>query len=152
EAWGYSPTTAARPGEVGLTRTYPDRAHGSAAILGPPVDTKLVQVQVRSGRWLMPGDTDGAVLTHRGTAMAPGTRVGDVVSLSCCARRTGGRVAGTAEDFAPPPAAYVTDKAFARAAATGDRAQLLRIATTAESADVRNATLRRIEDELVRAG
>src|SRR5262249_34266840 len=47
------------------------------------------------------------------------------------------------------PAAYVTDRAFARAAATGDRAQLLRIAT---ADDALSATVRRIDDELVRAG
>src|SRR5262249_52044129 len=141
-----------RPGEAGLTGTYPDRAHGSAAILGPPADTKLVQVPVRSGRWLMPGETDGAVLTHRGTALAPGTRVGDVVSLSVYGVPMRWRVVGIVEEVGPAPAAYVTDRAFAHAAATGEWAQLLRIATTAESADARAAALRRIEDELVRAG
>jgi putative ABC transport system permease protein len=62
------------------------------------------------------------------------------------------RVVGIAEEFGPAPAAYVTDKAFAHAAATGDKAQLLRIAITAESAEARSATVRMIDDELVRAG
>jgi hypothetical protein len=62
------------------------------------------------------------------------------------------RVVGIAEEFGPAPTAYVTDKAFAPAAATGDKAQLPRIAITAESADARSATVRRIDDELVRAG
>jgi putative ABC transport system permease protein len=152
EAWGYSQTTAARPGEVDLTRTYPDRAHGSAAILGAPADTQLLQVTVRDGRWLAPGDTDGVVLTQRGTTLFPGTRVGDVVWLSVNGVPTRWRVIGIAEEFGPAPAAYVTDKAFARAAATGDRAQLLRIATAADSAEARSATARMIDDELVRAG
>src|SRR5262249_22246954 len=142
EAWGYSPTTAARPGEVDLTRTYPDRAHGSAAILGAPADTELVQVTVRDGWRLAPGDTDGVGLTQRGTALFPGTRVGDVVSLSVYGVSTRWRVVGIAEEFGPAPAAYVTDKAFARAAATGDRARLLRIATAAESAEAWSATAR----------
>src|SRR5262249_42769989 len=122
EAWGYSPTTAARAGEVDLTRTYPDRAHGSAAILGAPADTELVQVPVRDGRWLAPGDRAAAGPTQRGADLFPGTRVGDVVSLSVNGVPTRWRVVGIAEEFGPAPAAYVTDKAFARAAATGDAA------------------------------
>src|SRR5262249_4594296 len=152
EAWGYSPTTAARPGEMDLTHTYPDRAHGSAAILGAPADTKLIQVSVRDGRWLVAGDTDSVVLTQRGTALFPGTRVGDVVWLSVNGVPTRWRVVGIAEEFGPAPAAYVTDKAFARAAATGDRAQLVRMAIAAESAESRSAIVQMIDDELVRAG
>src|SRR5262249_11439367 len=151
-AWGYSQTTAARSEEVDLTHTYPDRAHGSVWIVGAPPDTKLVQVPVRDGRWLVPGDTDAAVITQRGVDLFPGTRVGDLVSLSVYGVPPRGRVVGIEEGLGPAPAAYATDRAFARAAATGDAAKLLRIATTAESRDARNATVRMIDDELVRAG
>jgi putative ABC transport system permease protein len=152
EAWGYSQTTAARPGEVDLTHTYPDRAHGSAWILGAPADTELVQVRVRSGRWLVPGDTDAAVLTQYGTTLFPGTRVGDAVWLSVNGVPTRWRVVGIADESGAVPAAYVTDKAFARVGATGAGARLFRIANAAESADAHSTTVRRIDDELVRAG
>jgi putative ABC transport system permease protein len=92
------------------------------------------------------------VLTPSGAALSPGVRVGDSVMLSVYGVPTRWRVVGLVEEFGPAPVAYVTDKAFARAAATGDAAQLLRVSTDAKSAEARNAIVRLIEDELVRAG
>jgi putative ABC transport system permease protein len=152
EAWSSSSTAVAHPGEVMLNHAYPDHAHGNSSILAPPADTKLVQMPLRQGRWLIPKDEDAVVLTQVGAALFPGVRLGDPVMLSVNDAPTRWRVIGFVQEFGPAPVAYVTDKAFARAAGTGDKVKLFRIQTDAQSAFGRETTVQLIETELTHAG
>ncbi len=152
EAWGWAPAAFARPGQVDVVRTYPDRSHGSLAVLGPPAGTDLVRFPLRAGRWLEAGDGDAVVLNHLALAQVPGLRVGDAVLLSIDGRATPWRLVGVVEEIGSPGVAYVTDEAFARAAGVPGRARMLRIATAAASPTERTAVLREVERTLAEAG
>jgi putative ABC transport system permease protein len=148
EAWGYTPTSFARPGEIDLSASYPDGRHAVFAIFAPPPSTELVRFPVLAGRWLRPGDTDAVVLNHAARAQAPGVNVGDTVTLSIDGRPTRWRVVGVVEEIGFSPVAYVTDEAFARAAGTEGRARMIRVATAARSSEDRSAILRSVESAL----
>lgn len=154
EAWGYAPAAFARPGELDVVRTYPDRGHGSLAVMGPAPGTALIRFPLRAGRWLGVGDRggDAVVLNHVALAQAPGLRVGDEVRLSISGRPTAWRLAGVVEEVGAAGIAYVADEAFARAAGTAGRARLLRIATTARTAAERAGLIGRIEQALAEEG
>ena len=148
EPWGYHRTALSRPGGIDIVRTYPDGSHGSLAILGPPASTKLVDFPLLAGRWLQPDDTDAVVLNHMVLGQAPGVGVGDWVTLSLGGRPTRWYVVGIVEEVGSAGVAYVTDRAFSRVAGSDGRATMLRIATTAESAQARADVIRSLERRL----
>jgi putative ABC transport system permease protein len=152
EAWGFAPAAFARPGEIDVVRTYPDRAHGSLSVLAPPPSTPLVRFPLRAGRWLRPGDEDAVVLNHSAAAQAPGVRIGDPVALSIDGHPTSWRLAGIVEEIGSPGAAYVTDEAFARVSGTAGRARMIRVATSASTPAERIEVLRAVEASLDAAG
>jgi putative ABC transport system permease protein len=145
EAWGYGRAAVYRPGQTNIVSTYPDGSHGSLALVGPPVSTRLVDLPLLAGRWLEPGDTDAIVLNHLALGQLPGTGVGDFVTLSVGERPTTWRVVGVVEEVGAPGVAYVTGEAFARALGTGEQVRLLRIAISAESPEARAELIRAIE-------
>lgn len=151
EAWGYQRTALSRPGEVDIVRTYPDGSHGSLAILGPPATTRLIAFPLLAGRWLDTEDTDAVVLNHMALAQVPNAKLGDTITLSVAGRATRWRLAGVVEEVGSPGIAYVTDHALARAAG-GEGARMLRIATTAGSAQARAEVIRALERRLEAAG
>ena len=71
EAWGYAPAAFAVPGMVDVVRSYPDRGHGTLAVMGPPANTRLVSFPLIAGRWLERDDVDAVVLNHMATAQRP---------------------------------------------------------------------------------
>lgn len=148
EAWGYSQTALFRPDHVDVVRTYPDGSHGSLALVGPPPRTELVHFPLIAGRWLAPDDTDAVVVNHMVLSQAPGTAVGDRITLSLAGRPTTWRVVGIVEEVGSPGVAYVTSEAFARAAGTPGQARMLRIATRAASPEHRTEIIRAIERRL----
>ncbi len=152
EAWGFATTAIPTPGQVDLVRTYPDGGHGSFQIVAPPVPTAMISFPLRSGRWLVPGDSDAVVLNQMVQAQAPDLKVGDPIALSVDGRPTMWRVVGMAEEIGSPAAAYVTDEAFAREAGTAGRARMLRVATSARDVPGRAAVIRSIEWVLDRMG
>ncbi len=154
EAWGYAPAAFTRPGAIDVVRTYPDRGHGSFAVMAPPPETAFIRFPLRAGRWLALEDrgTDAVVLNHVAMAQAPGLRVGDEVRLSLDGRATTWRLVGIVEEIGGQGVAYVADASFARAAATGGQARLLRVATTARSPAERTGIVREIEQELAEEG
>lgn len=156
EAWGYSPAAFARPGQVDLVHTYPDRGHASFAVMAPPPATKLVNFPVLAGRWLNADDSDAVVLNHAAAAQAPGVRVGDQVNLSIDGatkrQAQAWRVVGIIEEIGSAGVAYVTDRSFASIAGLQDRARLLRIATQAGSPEARTEILRAVEQDFADHG
>lgn len=152
ERWGYTPAAFARPGQVDVVRTYPDRGHGSLSVLGPPPATEMIHFPVLVGRWLLPDDGDAVVLNHVALAQSRGAGVGDRVILSLDGEPSEWTVVGVVEEVGAAGVAYATDAAFERAARVGDGARMLRIGTDAVTPGERTMTIRRIEDELRRAG
>jgi putative ABC transport system permease protein len=152
EAWGFGRAAVFREGQIDVVRTYPDGGHGSLSMLGPPPQTELVRFPILSGRWLRSDDTDGVVLNHLAAAQLPGATVGSVVILSLEGKPASWRVVGIVEEVGSPAAAYVTDRAFARVAGTGNGTRMLRIATTATSPDARDGVIRALEHHLEREG
>jgi putative ABC transport system permease protein len=154
EAWAYAPAAFTRPGEIDVSRTYPDRGHGSFVAMGIPPETALVRFPLRAGRWLEAGDrdSDAVVLNHAAAAQAPGLRVGDEVLLSLGGRPTRWRLAGVVEEIGSAAVAYVADAAFARAVDAAGQVRLVRVATTARSSAERTAIMRKVEAALDRGG
>jgi putative ABC transport system permease protein len=150
EGWGFSPAAFARPGELDVVRTYPDRGHGSLFVMAPPPATRLVHFPLKAGRWLAADDTDAVVLNHAAAAQSPGLRVGDPVALSLDGQPTTWHVVGIVEEIGSPAIGYVTDQAFARVTSTEGRIRLLRIRTVAETGGERASAIRTIEGELLR--
>jgi len=151
EAWGYAPIAPARPGEIDIAQTYPDKGHGSFSLFAPPSVTTLVNFPVLSGRWLQHGESDAVVLNQTSLTRFPGAAPGDVISLSINGRPTAWRVVGIVREIGPA-AAYVTDEAFARAAGLGGRARSLRIVTSGHDTAARGEAIRAIERSLANAG
>jgi putative ABC transport system permease protein len=150
EAWGYSRTALFKPNRVDIVRTYPDGSHGSLLLMGPPATTEFVRFPLLAGRWLLPGDSDAVVVNHLLLAQMPGLRLGDPLTLSVGGRPASFRVVGIVEEVGSPAVAYVTDTAFASAVGRTAGLRLLRVATTAGSAQARNAVIRQLEQELAR--
>ena len=149
EAWGYSSTSFSRAGEVDVSQAYPDGGHGTFNLMGVPPATELVTFPVMEGRWLRASDQDGVVLNHGVRARAPGLKLGDAISLSLDGRPTRWKIVGFVEEIGSMPAAYVVDRSFAAAAGTGDATRLVRLATSATSAEQRAEILRAVEATLL---
>lgn len=156
EAWGYSPAAFARPGQIDVAHTYPDRSHASFAVMAPPATTRLIDFPVLAGRWLVAQDRDGVVLNHAAAAQIPNVRVGDRIRLSLDADTTHPattwQVLGIVEEIGAAGVAYVTDQAFSAVAGTGDRSRLLRVVTHADSPEARLTAQRAIEQHLADTG
>ncbi|MEO7494468.1 MAG: FtsX-like permease family protein [Massilia sp.] len=152
EAWGYSPTAFARPGQIDIASTYPDRAHASFAMLAPPAATRMISFPVLAGRWLRADDEDAVVLNHAALARAPALRIGQRITLSIDGRARDWRLVGVVEEIGAAGVAYVNQAAFARAAGTGEAARMLRIAARAGSPAQREQLVRAIDQLLLDDG
>lgn len=152
ETWGYGETTLAQPGMVDIVRTYPDGGHGSFAILGAPPETKMVTFRVLAGRWLQPADSDAVVLNQMARSLIPNVKVNDAILLSLDGKAARWRVAGIVEEIGFPAAAYVSEKAYARAAGRPGFAQMIRIASLAADQEERVEIIRAVEQALAEAG
>lgn len=152
ETWGYSETTLAQPGMVDVVRTYPDGGHGSFVMLGAPPETTMVTFRVLAGRRLQPADSDAVVLNQMARSLIPDVKINDTILLSLGGRATKWRVAGIVEEIGFPAAAYVSEKAYARAAGMAGRAQMIRIASSAADQTERVEIIRSIERALATAG
>lgn len=83
EGWNTITTSLRNPGEINVTRTYPDQGHGSLGLSAIPASTSmLVPPQMIEGRWLDPDDTDAVVLPAAVLNTLPDVMVGDTVQLS----------------------------------------------------------------------
>lgn len=152
EAWGYSEAAFARPEQIDISHAYPDRGHGTFAVMAPPPDTRLISFPLRAGRWLQVGDQEAVVLNHAAVAQQPGLKIGGEVLLSMEGQVTHWRLVGIVEEIGAAGIAYVSDQAFARKIGTDGRARLLRVTTTATDALGRTQMIRRIETQLAQAG
>ncbi|MBI1757622.1 MAG: FtsX-like permease family protein [Actinobacteria bacterium] len=148
-AWGSEPVTVHRDGAIDVAHVYPDDAHGSFTMIAPPADTPLISLPLKSGRWLRPDDTGAVVLNNLVPPLqAPGTKVGDDITLTVSGAPKTLRVVGIAADFGTQGTAYVTDREYAALTGHPGQVRMLRIVTGSHDAASRVVTLNAVERAL----
>jgi putative ABC transport system permease protein len=153
EAWNVAGSAVAEPGQVALTNTYPDQAHGSMAVTAVPTGTTMLDPPpLLEGRWLRPGET-GAVVLNQLTRKAAGAdpRVGTTVQLLLDGRPTSWRVVGIAEEAFVSSGIYVTTEGFASATGRSGQANNLRVATNGHDPAARMAVANAVDRTLTDA-
>ncbi|MBL0740800.1 ABC transporter permease [Chryseolinea lacunae] len=113
---------------VEVTRTYPDKGHGSFSMQALPVSTQLLRPDITAGRWLREGQANEVVLNQLATPMLSSVALGDTVSLTVNQHTTAWTVVGFVEDVGTPATAYVSIEAFAKAEDTAGKSNVLRVA------------------------
>jgi putative ABC transport system permease protein len=155
EGWNRAQSGVAGPGQIPLTRTYPDQGHGSVSVTAVPVATTMLPPpKLLDGRWLNPGESGAVVLnqiTRNNTV--PHIRVGDTVELSVDGQPTTWRVVGIVEEReGGSGGAYVTAEGFADAMGQPARVNQLRIATDSRDEQTRAAVADAVDETLTGAG
>ncbi len=152
EVWGFADASFAQQQGVDVSHAYPDRGHGSFAVMGVPASTQMVDFPALQGHWLRAQDPpDAVVLNHAALAQMPQLRLGDPVRLSFGGRVSSWRLVGVVEEIGAAGVAYVPREAFAAAAADSD-ARVLRITTDAPDAALRGRRVQQIDRVLTNAG
>jgi putative ABC transport system permease protein len=154
EGWTLTSAAVARPGQLPLTRTYPDQGHGRLTVTAIPADTTMfTPPELVEGRWLKPGETGSIVLNQVTLANADvDVQAGDTVELSVDGRSTTWRVAGIAEERGATSGAYVTAGGLAKALTQPRWSNTLRIATDSHDERTRKAVAKAVDDRLTAAG
>jgi len=154
EGWNLTPTGVAGPGQLPVTRTYPDQGHGRVSVTAiPAASTTLPPPKLLEGRWLTPGETGAVVLnqiTRNNTV--PGIGAGDPVQLLIGGRSTTWRVVGIVEERMGGGGVYTTAEGFANATGQPQRVNQLRIATTRHDEPTRTAVADAVNSTLSGAG
>jgi putative ABC transport system permease protein len=155
EAWTRAQTGVAGPGEIPLTRTYPDQGHGGVSITAFPDDTTMLpQPKLLEGRWLKPGETGAVVLNQIiGKNTLPGVQAGDTVQLFVRGEPTTWLVVGIVEEREGNGGIYTTADGYT--AAMGQqtpRVNQLRIATDSHDEQTRTAVAAAVDQTLTSAG
>lgn len=155
EAWTIEPTSVAEPGQVSVTRTYPDQGHGSISVTAIPPDSSLMSPPpLVEGRWLRPDEAGTVVISEavRSTALSE-ARNGDRIQLSIAGRPTTWQIVGIAESVGAGHGGgiFVTETGLVEAT---DRREpnVLRIVTDAQDEDTRATVAQAAERALSEAG
>ncbi|MGH2386433.1 MAG: ABC transporter permease, partial [Candidatus Limnocylindria bacterium] len=154
EGWAIVESGVAGPGEIPITRTYPDQGHGRVALTAVPADTTmLTPPKLLEGRWLEPQQTGAIVLNQITLANTiPDIQAGDTVELSVNGQATTWRVVGIAEERSGSGGAYVTAAGLAEATGQPAQANTLRVATDNHDEQTRTAVAAAVDDRLTDAG
>jgi putative ABC transport system permease protein len=154
EGWRVAPTGVAGPGQIPVTRTYPDQGHGRVQVTAIPTGTTTLPApKLLDGRWLQPGETGAVVLnqiTRNNTV--PGTDAGDRVQLLVGGKPTTWRVVGVVEERMGGSGVYATAEGLAAALGQPQRVNQLRIATTRSDEPTRQAVAEAVNKALTGAG
>jgi putative ABC transport system permease protein len=145
EGWDYAPTSVVKNNAYALTRTYPDKGHGSFVIQALPLPTQLLNPTVVEGRWLSTEGSHDVVLNQ--LARKAGTKIGDSIRLMIDAQVTTWTIVGFTEDVGSPAIAYVSLKTFAHLNGSGGKVRMLRMAyedRSRESALAHNKSLEQL--------
>jgi putative ABC transport system permease protein len=154
EAWNRAQAGVAGPGQIPLTRTYPDQGHGGVSVTAFPADTTMLpRPTVLEGRWLNPGETGAVVLNQiiRKNTL-PGVQVGDSVQLFVGGVPTTWRVVGIVEEREGNGGVYTTAEGFGTATRRPQQANQLRIATDSHDERTRQTVASAVDQTLTAAG
>jgi putative ABC transport system permease protein len=154
EALNVAQTGVAGPGQIPVTRTYPDQGHGRVAVTALPAGTSMfTPPKLLEGRWLNPGETGAVVLnqvTRKNTV--PNVHAGDTVQLIVGGKPTTWRVVGLAEEKGHGSGVYSTAEGFAAAMGQPQLVNQLRIATNSHDEQTRKAVADTVTKTLTGAG
>lgn len=153
ESWAIVESGVAGPGEIPVTRTYPDQGHGRVSLTALPANTTMHKTpELLEGRWLRPQETGAIVLNQITIAnSASEIGVGDRVQLSIDAQSTNWRVVGIAQERTGSGGAYVTSAGLAEATAAERQATTLRIVTDSHDERTRTAVAHAVDEVLTDA-
>ena len=154
EGWRRAQTGVAGPGQIPLTRTYPDQGHGGVSVAAVPADTTTLPApKLLEGRWLNPGETGAVVLNQitRNNTL-PGVAAGDSVQLFVGGNPTTWRVVGIVEEREGNGGVYTTAEGFANASGQPPRVNQLRITTTSSDEPTRTTVADAVTTTLTGAG
>ncbi len=142
----------------GFTKAYPVRSDGSEgevmSIYAPPADTKMLDLRIEEGRWLLPQDKRAIVVSSNYISKKePGTRLGDEIVLQIEGNEYTWRVVGISQEFSPPvdPAiGYVNYEEFAYVVGRMGRVDNLQVATAQHTPAFQEDIVRHIEETVER--
>jgi putative ABC transport system permease protein len=154
EVWTREHLGVAGPGQLPITRTYPDQGHGSLAINTIPADTRRPPPDLVEGRWLNPNETGAVVLTKAARdATVADLGAGDTVRLFIAGRPTTWRIAGIAADtHSAEGGAYTTAAGLAAATGTPQHVNRIRVITTGHDEHTRHSVAAALDRALTAAG
>jgi putative ABC transport system permease protein len=155
EGFARAQSGIAGPGQIPLTRTYPDQGHGGVTVTAIPEGTTMfTPPALLEGRWLNPDETGAVVLNQiaRNSTVAD-IGAGDTVELFVAGEPTTWLVVGIAEERAGGSGStYVTAEGFAEALGEPQRVNQLRIATDSHDEQTRTAVADAVGEILSDAG
>jgi putative ABC transport system permease protein len=146
EGWDFTSSSIVNESKYELTKTYPDKGHGSFNILALPVPTQLLNPTLVEGQWLKTGDSNEVVLNQ--LARTSEMKIGDEVSLAIDGKPTQWKIIGFTEDVGSPATAYVPIKAFSKIVGSAHKIGMLRVAYSDRSRDNARNKSRQIDDIL----
>ncbi|MPZ53942.1 MAG: FtsX-like permease family protein, partial [Acidimicrobiia bacterium] len=154
EGWAFSQTTIAGPGQIPISRTYPDQGHGKVSVTAVPADTTmLTPPTLLEGRWLNQGETAAIVLNQVVRSISlPKVTSGDTVELTVGGEPTTWNVVGIARERQANGGVYVTSNGLAEATGLPERVNQLRIATISHDEQTRQAVAGDVDKILTEAG
>jgi len=155
ESFTIAPAGVAGPGQIPVTRTYPDQGHGRVAVTALPADaTTFAPPKLLEGRWLEPGETGAVVLnqvTRKNTV--PDVHAGETVQLLIGGKTTSWRVVGLAQERGGGGGGvYTTTEGFADAMGQPESVNQLRIFTIDHDERTRQEAAAAVEASLTDAG
>jgi len=154
EGWTIASASVSGPGEIPVTRTYPDQGHGRVSVTAIPADTTMLTTpKLLEGRWLKPGET-GAIVLSQVTLANTGfdVQAGDTVELSVDGESTNWRLVGIVEERGDAGGAYVTAEGLANALGQPLWSSTLRISTDSHDEQTRATVAESVDKNLTGAG
>jgi putative ABC transport system permease protein len=154
EGWTSAAVSVSGPGQIPLTRTYPDQGHGRVSITAVPAGTTMAAPpELLEGRWLNPGETGAIVLNQIAREDAvPDIGTGDTVEVTIGEESTTWNVVGIAQERGGSGGTYVTAEGFATALGQPPRVNTLRIVTGSHDERTREAVADAVDKTLTGAG
>lgn len=143
EGWDYSSTSIANGSDFEISRTYPDKGHGSFMMLALPIPTKLLNPMVTEGCWLTSSASNDVVLNQ--LARTEEMKIGDSVELTVEGKPRTWRIIGFTEDVGSSATAYVSIETFRRYTSTPGKIRMLRIAYNDRSYEAASAKSNEID-------
>lgn len=130
ETWNRVPTGIQYPGQINVTRTYPDQGHGSLSLTAVPLESKVFNPPpVLEGRWLRTEDTDAIVIPQTMRQTLPDVKVGDTIQLPIEERLTNWRVVGIVKELGGATCPCVSNASYEKAIDRSNQTNLIRIVT-----------------------
>lgn len=155
EAFNIVPAGVAGPGEIPVTRTYPDQGHGRISVTALPAGATTFETpKLLEGRWLRDGETGAVVLnqvTRKNTV--PDIHAGDSVQLILGGKATTWRVVGLAQERqGGGGGVYTTAEGLAEAMDQPQLVNQLRVFTGSHDEQTRQEVAAELEGRLTQAG